>query len=145
MGRISSTSSKELRKKIEESTVQRNRLALIASTLAGHTVLHYANPLFNKTPMHTSILTGEGRMKELFDGHPSTFYNEFGMSKHVFMRLVQELHQFTSFNDSKYITMIEQLGIFLWICRRGASVRDTMYHFQRSPDTIHRCIYLHKI
>lgn len=140
MGRISSTSSKELRKKVERDSLHRKKLALIASSLAGHVVLQYANPLFNKTPMHTSMLTGEGRMKELFEGHPGTFYNEFGMSKHVFIRLVQELHQYTPFNDSKHVFMTEQLGIFLWMCRRGASVRDTMYHFQHSPDTIHKYV-----
>lgn len=136
MGRFPSTTSHELREKIEKERLRRRKLSIAVANLAGLAVAQFANPLFNKMPMHTSILSGEGRMQELLAGHPVPFYNEFGMSVHVFHHLLRELHQFTPFNHSKHLSMTEQLGIFLWMCRKGASVRDTMYHFQRSPDTI---------
>lgn len=140
MGRFQATTTRELRKKVEAELRSRRKLAAAAASLAGHAIIKYSNPHFNKARMHTSILSGEGRMQELLSGHAVTFYNEFGMSIHVFHRLVKELHQYTSFNHSKHISMVEQLGIFLWICRKGASVRDAMYHFQHSPDTISKYV-----
>jgi hypothetical protein len=41
--------------------------------------LHYATPLFDKTPYHTSILTGEGWVRELMTGHPDRIKTELGM------------------------------------------------------------------
>lgn len=140
MGRFQATTSRELRKKVEHELLHRRKLAAASASLAGHAVIQYADPLFNKTPMHTSILSGEGRMQELLNGHPVSFYNEFGMTINVFNHLLRELVQYTSFCASKHVSAIEQLGIFLWICRKGAPVRDAMYHFQRSPDTVSKCV-----
>lgn len=140
MGRFTSTKSAELRKKVENEVARRRRVAITASSLAGYVVSQYSGSLYSKSRMHTSILTGEARMKELLTGHPITFYNSFGMSIHVFKLLLSKLRQYTSFRSSRYVSDIEQLGIFLWICRKGASVRDTMYIFQHSPDTISKYV-----
>lgn len=140
MGRISSSTTHALRKKVEEAARCRRRSAASAAGLAAVAVTCYSNSAVNKTPMQTSLLTGEAKMQELVNGHPLTFYDMFGMSVHVFQELIHELQQFTPFMHSKHLTMVEQLGIFLYICRKGASIRDAMYMFQRSPDTVSKYI-----
>ena len=48
----------------------------------------YSMPLYFKIPYHTSVLTGEGWVQELLDGHPLRIKTELGMQHHVFLSLV---------------------------------------------------------
>lgn len=66
-----------------------------STAIAGMTVVlagavaaaNYASR-FDKTPQHTSKLTGQGWVDELMNGHSRRFYNQLGLHKHVFERLV---------------------------------------------------------
>ncbi|EGO04570.1 hypothetical protein SERLA73DRAFT_45108, partial [Serpula lacrymans var. lacrymans S7.3] len=75
----------------------------------------------NRQCYHTLVLTGEGWMHELVEGHPGCICCELGVSKDVFIQLVKVLcgvgHQST-----KYILTEEKLGIFLYISLTGLSV-----------------------
>jgi hypothetical protein len=55
----------------------------MAAGLFVHTLVSgeiaFAKPLFNKTPYHTSILTGEGWVLELLNGHPKQIHTELGV------------------------------------------------------------------
>ena len=57
--------------------------ALVAGMVGGMVVMQACHDLC-KTPMHTSIPTGEGWFQELLAGHPARFQRSMGMSKHVF-------------------------------------------------------------
>jgi hypothetical protein len=46
---------------------------------------------FNKTPLHTSRLTGNQWIQELLDGHEERFYNKMGMSDILFTQLLDLL------------------------------------------------------
>jgi hypothetical protein len=59
--------------------------ALITGAIA------FAKPLFNKIPYHTSILTGEGWVLELLNGHPKRMHTELGVHCHVFRHLISAL------------------------------------------------------
>ncbi|KAG2063326.1 hypothetical protein BDR04DRAFT_1038304, partial [Suillus decipiens] len=61
---------------------------------------------------HSSILSWHAWVQELVNGHTDRIKNELGMRKCVFHALVQEL-QACGLHDSKYITLDEQLAIFL--------------------------------
>ncbi|KAF9445622.1 hypothetical protein P691DRAFT_636731, partial [Macrolepiota fuliginosa MF-IS2] len=52
-----------------------------------------------KVPYHTSVLTGQGWVKELLNGHPERICTELGVHKHVFHQLVKEL-QVVGLKDS---------------------------------------------
>jgi len=86
-------------------------------------------------PYHTSILSGEGWILELLNGHPEWICTELGIHKHVFKMLVDEL-QCHQFNHSKHVTLQEQLGIFLYTAVTGLSIRHIGEHFQQSNSTI---------
>ncbi|KAL5527937.1 hypothetical protein ACEPAG_6738 [Sanghuangporus baumii] len=84
---------------------------------------------------------GAQYIQELFEGHPDRFYEAFGMTKYVFRRLATELFKYTSFTHSKYISMAEQLAIFLHFCRYGQGIRKIEEEFMHSPDTISKIIH----
>jgi hypothetical protein len=90
----------------------------VALVLAGGTSAACYATCFEKTPQHTSQLTGQAWVDELLNGHEGQFYNELGMHKHVFWRLLNVLERLADFGDTKHITAEEQLSIFLhFTCR----------------------------
>jgi hypothetical protein len=91
---------------------------------------------FNKTPLHTSRLTGAQWVQELTDGHEERFYNEMGMCENVFTQLLDLLVKEAGLCDMRYVTAREQLAIFLHYVRRGLGNRALQERFQRSGDTI---------
>ena len=59
------------------------------------------------------------------------------MSVEVFSKLVQELHDL-GYQNSRNVSLEEQLGIFLYMCVTGLTVRHVGERFQRSNETISR-------
>ena len=90
-----------------------------------------------RLPYPTSILTGQGWVEELLDGHPECIHCELGMHKKTFLLLINELHQL-GYSRSKYVSLEEQLAIFLYMCIMGLSIRHTGERFQHSNETISR-------
>ena len=90
-----------------------------------------------KTPVRTSILTGELWLAELY-ASPVRMYEQLGMAKHVFRKLCTELQMHHGLSDSKYVSAEEKLAIFLHFARTGASSRMLQERFQRSGETISR-------
>ena len=112
---------------------------IMAAGLFVHTLVSgaiaFAKPLFNKTPYHTSILTGEGWVLELLNGHPKRIHTELGVHRHVFRHLVSAL-QDAGIKRSKHVSLEEKLAIFLYASVMGLSVRHLGEQFQCSNDTI---------
>jgi hypothetical protein len=90
-----------------------------------------------REPYHTSILTGEGWVMELLEGHPNHIQCELGVSRDVFLELIQELQRL-GHGNSKYVSLEEQLAIFLYMSVTGLTIRHVRERFQRSNETISR-------
>lgn len=90
-------------------------------------------------PYHTSALTGHAWVLELIAGHPDRIRCELGVSLEVFLALLEELQSF-GHTRSKYVTLEEQLAIFLHMSVTGATVRHAGERFQRSNETISRYV-----
>jgi hypothetical protein len=88
-----------------------------------------------KEPYHTSILSGYAWVQELLHGHPERIRTELGVHKEVFLALIQEL-QSMGHGDTKYVTLEEQLAIFLYTSITGLSIRHVGERFQRANGTI---------
>ena len=86
-------------------------------------------------PYHTSILTGQGWVDELLGGHPERIRTELGMHKDIFLALVSKLRDL-GHTDSKYVSLEEQVAIFLYASVTGLTVRHLGERFQRSNETI---------
>ena len=88
-------------------------------------------------PYHTSILTGEGWVIELLTRHPERIHCEFGMHAHAFKKLVVLLRSY-GHENSRFVSLKEQLAIFIYTCVTGLPIRHVGERFQRSNDTISR-------
>jgi hypothetical protein len=90
-----------------------------------------------RIPYHDSALSGIAWVQELLNGHPERIKTELGMHKHVFLSLVTAL-RIAGFSDSRRITLIEQVAIFLYMSVTGLRIRHVAERFQRSNETISR-------
>lgn len=88
-------------------------------------------------PYHTSLLSGQAWVQELLHGHPRRIRTELGVHKHVFEELIFTLHHL-GHGDSKYITLEEQLAIFLYTCVTGLTSEHVGERFQHTGETISR-------
>lgn len=94
---------------------------------------------FDCMPVHTSRLSGQQWLDELLGGHDRRFYNEMGLRKHVFRKLVLVLGKDAGLADTRHVSAEEQLAIFLHYVHRGLSNRALQERFQRSADTVTKC------
>ena len=85
------------------------------------TLMHLVFCYHMKEPYHTSILSGYAWVQELLHGHPKCIHMELGVHKEVFLALVGEL-QSMGHEDTKNVTLQEQLAIFLYISVTGLSI-----------------------
>lgn len=115
---------------------KKHQVAALLTGIAAISVTNYADQFLIKTPMYDLVHIGHIHMLEILGGHPVWFHNMMGISKHVFRKLLQELGEVSGLQDTKYVTCVEQLGIFLCMCRTGAPQCELQEHFQWSPDTI---------
>jgi hypothetical protein len=107
---------------------------------AGAAALAYSLPLYDKTPYHTSALTGADWVRELLDGHPERIRNELGVHKHVFYSLIAALEE-SGVTSSRHVFLEEQLAIFLYTCVTGLSLRHVSERFQRANETTSKFIF----
>lgn len=101
-------------------------LVSILSLVAEHSI---------PTPYHTSALTGEAWVLELMTGHPGRIRCELGVSIEVFHALVTYLREI-GIDRSRYVSIEEQLAIFLYMAVTGLTIRHVGERFQRSNETI---------
>ena len=109
-------------------------LSLLITTVIP-TIIKHISQFYFKTPYHTSILSGYGWVQELRSGHPECIRTELGVRKHVFDELLFELYSM-GYEDSRGVTLEEQLAIFLYMCVTGITIRHAGQRFQRSNGTI---------
>jgi hypothetical protein len=113
--------------------------AAVVIRVAALTAMLYASKWYWSQPYHTSALTGQAWVEELLRGHPQRIYNELGVHLHVFVALMITLRGL-GYGDSKYVSLEEQLAIFLYICRTGLTCRHVGERFQRSNETVTKCV-----
>jgi hypothetical protein len=82
--------------------------------VTGTTSLLLSESLNVPQAYHTSILTDKGWVRELLAGHLECSC-ELRVHNHVFLELIEELHCL-GHGRSKYVSIEEQLVIFLYIC-----------------------------
>jgi hypothetical protein len=73
-------------------------------------------------PYHTSALSGQQWVDEVYNGHPDRIFCEFGVRRHIFNILIAEL-RWLGYGQSRHVSLEEKLGIFLYTCVTGLSVR----------------------
>ena len=107
-------------------------------TLIASQVTYYYNMIFltptAPIPYHISILTGEGWMLELLNGHPNRIRTCLGVTHDIFNKLVQELRHCDGITESSQLSIEEQLGIFLYTCVTGCHNHDRTHPYSPYPN-----------
>lgn len=101
-------------------------LATVAVDMSMHT----------KEPIRDSSLSGAQWIREVLHGHSDRVYEAFRMERHVFLNLCGLMKEKGWLEDTRYIGVDEQIGIFLsMICHKNSN-RDLCERFQHSRQTI---------
>jgi len=103
--------------------------AITASISAALATLDYSQRYYNKIPYHNSALSGAAWVCKLLRGHPKCICKKLEVHKHVFRALIVVL-QDAGHTRSKFVTLEEQLAIFLYTCVTGLSLVHVCEHFQ---------------
>lgn len=93
------------------------------------------NPDYFRAPHHTCALSGADWVQELLSGHPERIRNELGVYRSTFTVLLKAI-QTLGLQSSRYVSIEEQLAIFLYTVVTGLSCRHVGERFQRSSDTV---------
>lgn len=101
-------------------------LATVAVDMSMHT----------REPIRDSSLSGAQWIREVLHGHSDRVYEAFRMEIHVFLNLCGLMKEKGWLEDTRYIGVDEQIGIFLsMICHKNSN-RDLCERFQHSGQTI---------
>ena len=90
-------------------------------------------------PLHTSILSGQGWVDELLLGHPDQISHLLDVQKEAFLEMIETM-QSLGLKDSCWVTLEEQLVVFLYASVTGLTICHLTEQFQQSNDTISRCV-----
>lgn len=74
-----------------------------------------------RTPIHTSILTGKKHVEELLQGHKVRARREFRMEKEIFLQIVEVLRDNNLIVNSREVSVEGQLAMFLFCLSTNAS------------------------
>ena len=117
----------------------RYRIRLMCYVAAILTILFSTIPVApgraRAIPLHTSILSGQGWVDELLAGHPRRILYSLGVDKHTFLHLIAVMRNL-GLDDSRWVTLEEQLAIFLYASITGLTIRHVGERFQRSNATV---------
>jgi hypothetical protein len=122
------------RPEVRERLLKYMALVISIVVAATHSLLQSIYP---KDPelYHTSALSGQDWVIELLTGHPECIRCELGMHANAFVELITELHTM-GHSDSKFVSLKEQLAIFLYTSMTGLSIRHVAERFQWSNKMI---------
>lgn len=125
-------------------TLHRRKLFFL-SILAGISLLL---PQFCKlskppVPKHTSRGKGEKWVQELLEAdNPSRILCALGMTRNTFLLLLSCLQDHCGLRSSRFLGTAEQLAIFLYMARTGASNSILQEMFAHSGSTISKFVFL---
>jgi len=100
---------------------------------------HEASLWHDRTPAHSSVLTGSQYVNELLSsGNPTRIFDVLRMPLPTFFALRDWCIEHDYLQPTQHISVEEQLAIFLKIVGENTSNRMVQERFQRSGSTISR-------
>ena len=112
---------------------------LIVCTTAA--ITEYYCTFIHKVPCMTSYQTGHKWMQEILSMNENRCKIMFRMEKETFFQLSHDLENIYELKPSRRMSVIEKVGIFVFILAQGASNRHAQERFQHSGETISRVFH----
>lgn len=113
---------------------RRRRRVALAAVIATYSSLS----LQPRQRIHTSSLPGWKKVDEYLQGNPRSMFNRVRMTPYVFLALCTCLKERNLVNDTRGLSVEEQLFIFLSIVAQSQNNRAVQDDFQHSAETITR-------
>lgn len=104
-------------------------------------IVEYYCTFLHKEPCMTSYQTGHKWMQEILTMNVIRCKNMFRMEKETFFKLCNDLENMYHLQSSRRMTVMEKVGIFIFIIAQGASNRNAQERFQHSGETISRVFH----
>ncbi|XP_052176703.1 uncharacterized protein LOC127791007 [Diospyros lotus] len=101
-------------------------------------ILNYYAKYMLKEPCRTSQRTGHTLMHEILNGNETRCYQDFRMTKSIFLDLCRDLTETYGLTPTRGMSVPESVGIFLMICGYGVGNRLIQEMFNHSGETISR-------
>lgn len=98
-------------------------------------VAKIAESVYIREAYHTSALSGQDWVLELLAGHPERIHCKLGVYRHTFLALITVLRAL-GYKNSRFVSLEEQLAIFLYMAVTGLPLRHVGERFQHSNATI---------
>lgn len=98
----------------------------------------YDKRFLNREPYHNDPFTGKQYVEHVLGGHPQRCSDMFRMKKEVLFDLSDALKERALLKDTRYVTVEEQLCIFLYTIGHTVGNRVVADRFQHSQETISR-------
>jgi hypothetical protein len=105
--------------------------------IAGALTMYY-NTYVYKEPCMNSYNTGMRWLTEILNGHWMRCVNMFRMDADTLKSLALELETMYRLKPSRWMSVIEKVGMFLYTLALGASNREVQKRFQHSGETVSR-------
>lgn len=117
---------------------------VVSAAVAASTQFYQS--IFMKIRKRDGKLQGHAWLKELMRSPNTTrLHDALGMAKHVFQQLVLDLQTCGGLTHSRWVCAAEQVAIFLCCIRDNQTNRRLSERFQRSGDTISRCVVISNV
>ena len=104
--------------------------------------LYYNNYIY-KEPCIVSYNTGMRWLNEILNGHWVRCVNMFRMDADTLQSLCVDLEMLYGLKQSRRMSVIEKVGMFLYTLALGASNREVQERFQHSGETVNK--YFNKV
>ncbi|MQM04652.1 hypothetical protein Taro_037457 [Colocasia esculenta] len=123
---------------LREAILEKNAMSLAVGEMLMSSIIDEDEEDTTPIPrlMHTSRHTGHVWVHEVLQGHERRCYNTFRMHSSMFLKLRDILVERELIRDSRYVTTIEQLAMFLYAMGHGVATGAMCEHFQHSSETI---------
>ncbi|XP_073152238.1 uncharacterized protein [Henckelia pumila] len=116
---------------------------LIVSKVTALSILTYFDTYIHKVPCRTSDRTGNKFIEEVLNGYEIRCYQDFRLTKPVFLDLCHELTQKYELYPTRGMSIYEEVGIFLMTCAHGTDNRLLQEIVNHSGETISR--HFHRV
>lgn len=112
-----------------------NTLPMCLTIIALEELKRLLTPI-ERLPLRLGGESGSEYINRLLHAHPDLCKEQLRLDRNIFVDLVTCMKNKNLLSDGRYISVAEQLGIFLYIMAKGSSYRDAAGRFQHSIATI---------